>query len=188
MGPFPALLLAEATALYRTGELAEADREAQAVERSADRAAAARAAFLRGLIADRNGDENKLAAAAAVLATATNPSFEADAAELAARLALRQGDALRARREAARARKLRQETLDYRGLARTLALEGRAAERSGDRLGAADLFLRAGRSAALQGDTTDGRAWLGRAVELAPGRAAGRDAAVLLRDIARNSP
>lgn len=188
VAPFPALLLAEATALYRAGELAEADREAQAVERSADHTAAARAAFLRGLIADKNGDESELAAAAAVLASATNPAFEADAAELTARLALRRGDAAPARREAARARELRQETLDYRGLARALALEGRADELSGDRLAAADLFLRAGRSAALQGDTADGRAWLGRAAELAPGRDAGRDAAALLHDIARNNP
>ena len=188
VSPFPALLLVEATALYRTGALADADREAQAVERSADRSAAARAAFLRGLIADRRGDLGELAAAAAALATATSPSFEADASELAARPALRQGDAPRARWEAARARTLRQTTFDHRGLARALALEGTAAERSGDTLAAAGFFLRAGRSAALQGNTTDGRAWLDRAVSLAPGRAAGRAATTFLHDMDRNSP
>ena len=180
MRPFPALLLAEAAALYRTDALAEADREAQAVEQSADRTAAARAAFLRGLIADKQGDETGLAEAAAVLAAATTPPLEADWAELAARVALRRGDPAHAREEAARARTLRQATLDYRGLARALALQGAAAERSGDAPGAADLFLRAGRSAALQGDETNARVWLGRATALAPDRAAGREAKALL--------
>jgi hypothetical protein len=52
------------------------------------------------------------------------------------------------RRQAARAAGLRQATLDYRGLARALAIEGVAVERAGDKIAAADLFLRAGRSAA----------------------------------------
>jgi hypothetical protein len=41
-----------------------------------------------------------------------------------------------------------------RGLARALAIEGVAVERAGDKIAAADLFLRAGRSAAAQGDKT----------------------------------
>jgi len=43
--PFPALQLAEATALYRTGAVAEADRMAQVVQHSEDAEAAARATF-----------------------------------------------------------------------------------------------------------------------------------------------
>jgi hypothetical protein len=89
----------------------------------------------------------------------------------------------RAREQAAHAAGLRQATLDYRGLARALAIEGVAAERAGDKLAAADFFLRAGRSAATQGDETSARNWLRRAISLAPTRLVGRDAADLLRDI-----
>jgi hypothetical protein len=164
--PFPALQLAEATALYRTGAAAEADRMAQVVQHSEDAEAAARATFLRGLIADDHGDLPGLAAAAGALDAAETPPFEADAAELAARLALRRGDAALARQQAGRAAELRQTTLDYRGLARALALEGAAAERFGDKAAAADLFLRAGRSAAAQNDREPAKRWLRQAIAL----------------------
>jgi hypothetical protein len=179
--PFPALQLAEATALYRTGAVTEADRMAQVVQRSEDAQAAARATFLRGLIADDRGDLTGLATAAHALDAAETPPFEADASEIAARLALRHGDAALARQQAARAAELRQTTLDYRGLARALALEGAAAERIGDKTAAADLFLRAGRSAAMQGDKSDARVWLGHAASLAAGEPVGRAAADLMR-------
>ena len=178
--PFPALLLAEATALYRIGAVAEADRAAQPIQRAADADAAARATFLRGLIADERGDEAGLSAAVDRLSGAKTQALEADFAELAAWLALRRSDPVRARQQAARAAELRQQTLDYRGLARALAIEGVAAERAGDDA-AADLFLRAGRSAAAQGDKADARKWLRRATSLAPGQPVGHDAADLLR-------
>jgi hypothetical protein len=181
--PFPALLLAEATALYRTGAAAEADRAAQRIQQSEDADAVARATFLRGLIADDRGDAAGLATAADALTSARTPPFEADSAELSARLALRRGDLAHAREQAAHAAGLRQATLDYRGLARALAIEGVAVERAGDKIAAADLFLRAGRSAAAQGDKTSARDWLRRATSLAPGRPVGRDAADLLRGI-----
>jgi tetratricopeptide (TPR) repeat protein len=178
--PFPALLLAEATALYRIGAVADADRAAKQIQRAADADAAARATFLRGLIADERGDEAGLSAAVDRLSGAKTQALEADFAELAARLALRRSDPVRARQQAARAAELRQQTLDYRGLARALAIEGVAAERAGDDA-AADLFLRAGRSAAAQGDKADARKWLRRATSLAPGQPVGHDAADLLR-------
>jgi len=180
--PFPALQLAEATALYRTGAAAEADRAAQVIQHSEDAEAAARATFLRGLIADDHSDLTGLAIAADALNAAKTPPFEADAAELAARLALRRGNVGLAQQQAARAAELRQATLDYRGLARALALEGEAAERTGDKA-AADLFLRAGRSAAMQGDKSNARAWLRRAISLAIGQPVGRAASDLLRDL-----
>jgi hypothetical protein len=183
--PFPALLLAEATALYRIGAAAEADQAARRIQQSEDAEAVARATFLRGLIADDRGDAAGLATAADALTKATTPPFEADSAELAARLALRRGDPGRAREQAARAAELRQATLDYRGLARALAIEGAAVERAGDKTAAADLFLRAGRSAASQGDKTSARDWLRRAMSLASGRPVGRDAADLLRGIGK---
>lgn len=184
--PFPALLLAEATALYRNGAAAEADRAAQGVQQSEDADAVAGATFLRGLIADDRGDEAGLAASADALTRAKTPPYEADSAELSARLALRRADVARARQQAARAADLRQATLDYRGLARALAIEGTAAERAGNKIAAADLFLRAGRSAAAQGDKTSARAWLRRATSLAPGQPVARDAADILLGIGKN--
>jgi hypothetical protein len=181
--PFPALLLAEATALYGTGAAAEADRAAQLVQRGEDADAVARATFLRGLIADDRGDEAGLATAADALTKAKTPPFEADSAELSARLALLRSYPSQARQQAARAAELRQTTLDYRGLARALAIEGAAAERTGDKIVAADLFLRAGRSAAAQDDKKSASAWLRRAASLAPSQPIGRDAADLLRGV-----
>jgi hypothetical protein len=181
--PFPALQLAEATALYRTGAATEADRMAQAIQNSEDAEAAARATFLRGLIADDRGDLSGLATAAEALSAAETRPFGADSAELAARVALRRRDEALAQQQGARAAELRQATLDYRGLARALALEGVAAERAGDKAAAADLFLRAGRSAAMQGDKSNARVWLGRAMFLGTGQPVGRAASDSLREL-----
>jgi hypothetical protein len=176
MAPFPALLLAEATALYRTGSFAAADALAASVQTGGDGEAAARATFLRGLIADETNDAAGLGAAALALGTAGLPPLQADAAELAARAALDQGDVVRAGEAAARAVELRRDTLDYRGLARALALQGEAAQRAGDAAAAADLFLRAGRSAAEQDDPKHARQWLQQALRLAPDGSVARDA------------
>jgi tetratricopeptide (TPR) repeat protein len=165
--PFPALLLAEATALYRLGNLDAADQLARKTATASDKQAAARATFLSGLIADDRGDEGNLVAAARALGGATDPSLQADAAELAARVALRQGNRVGARQAAERSATLRQQTLDYRGLARALALGGEAAKRAGDAKAASDLYLRAGRSAAAQGEKESARAWLKQAADLA---------------------
>jgi hypothetical protein len=178
--PFPALLLAEATALYRTGAAAEADAMAARVAAGNDTEAAARAMFLRGVMADERGDDAGLARAAEAIRQQSAPSLQADAAELAARLALRRADASRARQEADRAARLRQDTLDYRGLSRALGIEAEAAQRAGDSPAAADLFLRAGRSALAQGDKPAARAWLQRAATLAPGDPVGVAAGNLL--------
>jgi hypothetical protein len=70
-----------------------------------------------------------------------------------------------------------------RGRRALLAIEGAAAERAGDKIVAADLFLRAGRSAAAQDDKKSASAWLRRAASLAPSQPVGRDAADLFRGI-----
>ena len=57
--------------------------------------------------------------------------------------------------------------LDYRGMARALSFAGDAVLRQGRTEEAAVLFLRAGRSALLQGDTATGRTLLDRADSLA---------------------
>jgi hypothetical protein len=178
--PFPALVLAEATATYRTGDPAAADRLAARVQQAGDADAAARATFLRGLMADERDDAAGLAAAAAALRPTTEPALQADAAELTARIALRRGAFDGAEAEAARAVLLRQEALDYRGLARALALQGQAALKLDRPKIAADLYLRAGRSAAAQGDGEAARPWLAQARALAddPGVARAVDEAL----------
>ncbi len=86
--------------------------------------------------------------------------------ELQARLGVRPGVLARARSAAIQAAGIRQEGLDYRGMARALAVAALAAERAGEREPAADLYLRAGRSAAAQSDADTARPWLERALRL----------------------
>jgi hypothetical protein len=103
--------------------------------------------------------------------------------ELSARLALRRGDFATAQQDAARAEALRRETLDYRGLARVLALGGEAASRGGEPKAAAELYWRAGQSAAAQDDLDLARLWLRQAADLAPGMPVGEAANDLLARI-----
>jgi hypothetical protein len=164
--PFPPLQLVEATAFYRTGDPDRADALAAAVEGGADIQSAAGASFLRGLIADEAGNEDGLRNALGRLPADGDPVREADRLELQARLAARRNSLDSAREAALRAADLRQNGLDYRGMARALAVAAAAAERSGESEAAADLYLRAGRSAAAQADAATARAWLERAMNL----------------------
>jgi tetratricopeptide (TPR) repeat protein len=164
--PFPSLLLAEATALYRLGKRDEADSLAAGIETSGDSEAAAGASFLRGLIADEADDDAGLRGALAQLSGVSAPLRVADRSELQARLAVRQSDFAGARAAAMQAAGIRQEAFDYRGMARALAVAALAAERSGQREAAADLYLRAGRSAAAQSDADTARPWLEKALSL----------------------
>jgi hypothetical protein len=179
--PFPSLILAEATALYRLGRRDDADALAAEVEASGDADAAAGASFLRGLLADEAGNEDGLRAALGRLAGATAPLRQADRLELQARLALRQRDFAGARGPALQAANIRQEALDYRGMARALAVAGLAAEHAGQREEAADLYLRAGRSAAAQADADTAKPWLQHVLELTQD-ASTREAATLALD------
>lgn len=184
--PFPALLLAEATALYRLGMLDQAGAMASRAESGGDGQTSARAIFLRGMIADRHGDTRALAAAVAALPSSDTPALQADASELAARLALRRGDGARTVEAATHAAALRQKAIDYRGLARALALAGEGAKQSGDRTAAAGFFFRAGRSAAAQHDAASARLWLEQAVALNGRGQVGDAATALLQELDRN--
>lgn len=161
----PALQLAEAIALYRSGQPVAADRLAVQVETAGDYDAAARAAFLRGLIADDSGNFDGLRAALSRITGVAGAEHQADADELSARLALRNGDPRRARAAAEQAVEKRRDLLDYRSLARDLALTARAAEEAGDSAAAADLYYRAGRSAAKE-DKPAAKRWLTHAITL----------------------
>ena len=169
-------------ALYRTGQPAVADAVAARIEAGSD-AISARAAFLRGLIADDQADVTGLQAALDRIAGSREPEHQADAAELAARLALRRGDTARARAEAERAANVRRILLDYRALARSLALAARAAALAGDGAASADLYLRAGRGAAAQDDKTSAKRWLNQAIDLSHDPTLTRSARAALTDL-----
>ena len=165
--PLPdALLLTEALALYRTGDMAGAERVATQIG-TEDADVARRAWFLRGLIAAARGDQAALTTARAALGEPEARAFRADAGELSAAAALAAGDAPGARRLAGEAAQLRREGLDYRGLSRALALEAEAARRMGENTAAADLLLRAGRGAAARAEFAEARRWLNAAETLA---------------------
>ena len=163
---FPALDLAEATACYRIGDKATSDRLAAQVEAGADPAAAARASFLRGLIADDTGNAVGLDQAINRLATATTPAQQADRDELLARRDLDRGAFASAAEEAEHSAELRRHELDYRDMARVISVAADAQARAGRSDLAAALYMRAGQSAAAQGDVEAARTWLHRATEL----------------------
>lgn len=161
------LRLAEATALFRLGRLAESERVARGVAaRREAPEAAMRATFLLGLLGAARNDLAALAAARAAMGEPAAPPFRADAIELEAVAALLRGDAAIARSRAAVAAGMRQHLVDYRGLSRALALQGAAAARMGDRNAASDLLARAGRGAQERGETADARLWLAEAARV----------------------
>jgi hypothetical protein len=163
---FPAMDLAEATACYRVGDKATSDKLAAQVEASAEPVTAARASFLRGLIAADVGNTAGLNRAIARLASPTSPNQQADEDELLARRELAQGAFASAVEQAERSAELRRQERDYRDMARVLALAADAQARAGRADLAAALYIRAGRSAAAQGNVDAARSWLHRAMEL----------------------
>jgi len=163
------LFLVQAAAAYRNGDLGGATAAAQeALDRPAkDPDTAPRAWFIRGLVAADRSDGATLNQAIAALPPTTPADLEADRQELQGRAALldnRPADALALFEHSATNR---QQALDYRGMARALSFAGDAALRSNRAAEAADLFLRAGRSALLQGDTATALPLLKRAEDLA---------------------
>ena len=181
-GSVMSLRLVEAIALYRSGNAAAADAAAAEVEAGQDPEAAAQAAFLRGLIADDAGDAAGLRAALGRVGAANEAEDRANAAELSARLALRTGDPSLAQAEAIRATELHRTLMDYRAVARCLALAARASEQAGNLSSAADLYLRAGRSAVGQGDRKSAREWLNRAIALSRDAALSQAARTALKE------
>ena len=165
----PELILVQAAASYRSGDLGAAAAAAQDVlDRGAkDPDVVRRAWFIRGLVAADRSDAAGLAQAIAALAAPTKQAdLEADRQELQGRAALLANDSAGALSLFEQSASNRQQALDYRGMARALSLAGDAALRSGRAADAADLFLRAGRSALLQGDTATAAPLLKRAEDL----------------------
>src|SRR5262249_27481016 len=103
----------------------------------------------------------------AALKPSKSADLEADRQELLGRAALIGNQPAAALTDFDQAAANRQQALDYRGMARTLALAGDASLRLDRTADAANYFLRAGRSALLQGDSAMGLLLLKRAEELA---------------------
>jgi hypothetical protein len=168
--PIPAeLFLVEAAASYRIGDYVGASADAQqALDRQAkDPDTVPRAWFIRGLVAGARCDRATRGPALAALPPTKQADLEADRQELQGRAALldnRPADALTLFEQSAANR---QQALDYRGMARALSFAGDSALRSNRAADAADLFLRAGRSALLQGDTATALPLLKQAEDLA---------------------
>ena len=162
---FPELLLLEATLSYRLGQpervLALAD-----TLRSAPPPVAGRALFLSGLVAADRGDALALAGVRARLDALALAELAPDRLELEGRQQLlggHPGEAAAAFEQSAAGRRAQ---LDYPGMARALAAAGAAREQAGELVRAAELYLRAGRSAAAR-DEAPARGWLARAEALA---------------------
>ena len=168
--PPPAeLILVQAAAAYRLGAADEALAATQEVlaQSPLDRETASRASYIRGAVLADRGDAQGVAQALAAIPPSSQPDQEGDRLELSGRVALLAGATDRAAREFEQSADQRRLALDYRGMARALALAGEATLRQGRTGDAAVFFLRAGRSALLQGDAATGRALLDRADQLA---------------------
>lgn len=123
----------QAAALYRLGRYPEALQVAQAI-RSTEPDLAERAAYLGGIAGDASGRADILSSSLARIRVKKGASrlWQADRAELSARLALRQGQGGVAVQEALRAVDLRRDLLDYRGMEQALDLAARGASLAGD--------------------------------------------------------
>jgi tetratricopeptide (TPR) repeat protein len=174
------LRLVEAVALYRLGQAGEASAAARRVvsDVQADPVVRARAVFVEGLIAAEAGDVRTVEESLSRLnvpdeqlpdqqLSDQQPELAVDRIELTGWRALLVGDLQQARDAFGAAADGRRLALDYRGMRRALAAAGDAAAQQRDFADAADLYLRAGRSAAVRGESGQARLWLGRAEALA---------------------
>ncbi len=180
--PQPQLLLVQAAAFYRTGYIGSARTLAGEVvgNPQAPAEARGRAAFIDGLIAADQNDRSGIAAALAqmdALAEEPLPALVPDRSELAGRLALLNGDPVAASSAFLAAADGRRTVLDYPGMARALAGAAGAAESLGNAGKAADMWLRAGRTAQIGGQTVVAWEWLTRARDVA-GQAGATDVAL----------
>lgn len=162
------LLLVQAAIAYRAGAQDEALATVQELlGRSPDAETATRAWYIRGAVMADRGDAAGLAQAIAAIPASAQPDQEGDRLELIGRAAMLSGATDDAVQNLDRAADQRRIALDYRGMARALGLAGDASLKLGRTNEAAVYYLRGGRSALLQGDTSNGRRLLDRAGELA---------------------
>lgn len=162
--------LLEATLLHRRGDSDEAWKITDQILSPPARASSLikrKTLFLRGLIASKQGDMDQLRAAIAALGQPQPIQLRADRQELLGHLAMAEKNWDAAVEAFDAATKLRREALDYRGMVKVLALAGNAGEKGGRAKEASIRYLKAGRSAALQGLFDDALKWLNRAEQIA---------------------
>ena len=163
------ILLLEAVALFRTGKLDDAWLISDQILVASEKppvTVEGKTHFLRGLIADQRGDTAQLGLEIDALATSNDPGG-ADRDELSGRMARAEGHWEAAVEAFDQTARLRREDHDYGEMAHALALAADACEQAGKPARAATRYLRAGRSAAQQGNLQDAKKWLNQAVELA---------------------
>jgi tetratricopeptide (TPR) repeat protein len=163
-------LLLEATVLYlkeNPAESWEITDQILATKPKASSIIQSKTHFLRGLIASKQGNTDKLREAIVSLGQPNLPQLRADRYELLGHLAMAEkhwDESIAAFEEAT---ELRREVRDYRAMVKTLALAGKASEKAGYANEASVRYLRAGRSAALQGQFDYALNWLSRAEQIA---------------------
>ena len=163
-------LLLEATILHSSGNSAEAWKITDKILSIPTQDASvitSKTHFLRGLIASQQGNIDQLRAAITALGQPEQPRLRADRQELSGHLAMAEHNGDAAVEAFDGAAKLRREALDYRAMVRVLALAGQASEKAGRAKEASIRYLRAGRSAVLQGLFDDALKWLNRAEQIA---------------------
>jgi tetratricopeptide (TPR) repeat protein len=163
-------LLLEATILQRRGDLDAAWHATDQILSASTQVASvikSKTHFLRGLIASEQGDIDQLRAATAALGQSEQPQLRADRQELLGYLAMAEQNWDSAIEAFDTATKLRRQALDYRGMVRALALAGKASEKAERTKEASIRYLRAGRSAMLQGLFDHALKWLNRAEQIA---------------------
>jgi tetratricopeptide (TPR) repeat protein len=166
----PELLLLKAMLYYKSAELDEAWQVTEQILSMTPKPSTVilgRTHFLRGLIASEREDINQLRDEVAALGNAKNPLLRGDLAELKGHLALAERDWVAAVKAFDEAAVRRRKAIDYQAMRKNLALAAEASERAGEIRGASQRYLRAGRSAAVQGDNDTARLWLLRAEQLA---------------------
>jgi tetratricopeptide (TPR) repeat protein len=164
------ILLLEATIVYRIGKLDDAWQLADTILLEPDRlteAIRSKTHFLRGLIAAEWDDINQLRQEIVSLGMPSAAGLRADRQELVGRLAMAQSNWNEAIEAFDKTAEFRRNDFDYSEMANALALAAWACEQAGKLSDASRRYLRAGRSAARQGESREALNWLSRAEKLA---------------------
>jgi tetratricopeptide (TPR) repeat protein len=166
----PDIALLKATIQHRLGNLDDAWQLTDEILEESTLASAAvigKTHFLRGLIANESGDISRLREEIAFLDAPAAAGLQSDREELMGLLSMAEGNWNEAIEAFDRTAELRRHDFDYSGMVNALAQAAWACERAGKLSEASKRYLRAGRSAARQGERHDALKWLNRAEKLA---------------------
>ena len=164
------ILLLEATVVYHMGKLDDAWQLTDTIILDPSRlsdAIQSKTHFLRGLIAAEWDDINQLRQEIVSLGTPSAMGLRADREELVGRLAMAQSNWNEAIEAFDKTAEFRRDDFDYSEMVNALALAAWACEQAGKLSDASKRYLRAGRSAARQGESREALNWLSRAEKLA---------------------